>query len=218
MRIVLEFEKKDAAKYISHLDLQRAFSRAIRRSGLPVALSKGFNPHYVVSFASALALGIESECECAEMAVDSEISAQEFLEAMKKALSPGLAARRAAILREGASKLAACVSAAEYKVFLKTEDLHRIKDAACDIMGEDAIIISKNGKDTDIKPMMISLVFEGDVMVMRLAAAPSGSLRPDAVTAKLKERCGDFSHRIVRTKLWAQAGKETLPLFEAFKE
>ena len=63
MRIGLEFEKKDTAKYISHLDLQRAFQRAIRRSKLPVALSSGFNPHYKVSFASALALGIISECE-----------------------------------------------------------------------------------------------------------------------------------------------------------
>ena len=102
MRIGLEFAKTGAARYISHLDLQRAFSRAIRRSGLPVKLSEGFNPHYVVSFASALALGMESLCECVEMALAKNVTAEEFLLRMAKALPPGLEARRAVVLAEGA--------------------------------------------------------------------------------------------------------------------
>ncbi len=217
MRMVLEFEKSGAAKYISHLDLQRAFSRAIRRSGLPVSLSKGFNPHYVVSFASALALGIESECECVEMAMDKQISADEFLSAMKNALPPGLAAKRAAQLREGAPKLAASVREAEYSVFLGAEDLDNIKNAACDIMGEDKVIVCKDGKESDIRRMIFALDFYGEVLVMRLAAAPSGSLRPDIVIAQLKKRSRDFSCRIVRTRLMAGDDGRSTGLFEAYK-
>ena len=38
------FSKDKDMKYISHLDLQRTFTRALRRGAIPVALSKGFNP------------------------------------------------------------------------------------------------------------------------------------------------------------------------------
>lgn len=217
MRMALEFEKSGAAKYISHLDLQRAFSRAIRRSGLPVSLSQGFNPHYVISFASALALGIESECECAEMALDGDICPEEFLGAMKASLPPGIAAKRAAKLREGAPKLAASVREAEYRAFFKTENLDKIKNAVCDIMGAAEVTVSKDGKDIGIRRMILALEFDGDVLVMRLAAAPSGSLRPDVVMGELKARCGDFLCRIVRTRLLTLADGRTTELFEAYR-
>lgn len=217
MRMALEFQKSGAAKYISHLDLQRAFSRAIRRSGLPVALSKGFNPHFIVSFASALALGIESECECAEIALECGVSPDEFFEAMKRALPPGLEAKRAAVIRDGAPKLAASVREAEYAAYYKAEYPDRIKSAVCDIMDADAVRISKGGKETDIKSMIFSLAFEGDVLIMRLAAAPSGSLRPDVLAGEIKKRAGDYPCRIVRTKLLAYENgrKELLDAYKA---
>lgn len=215
MRIALEFEKKDAAKYISHLDVQRAFSRAIRRSGLPVALSKGFNPHYTVSFASALALGIESECECVEMAMEKDIDPNEFFKAMAAALPPGLYAKRAARLKDNAPKLAAAVSEAEYSVYAEG-NLDEIKRAACDIMECENISVNKDGKDIDIRHNIFALNMNGDRIVMRLAAAPSGSLRPDIVVGEIKRRAGDFSCRIVRTGLFTQVGGNTARLLAAF--
>jgi radical SAM-linked protein len=215
MRIALEFGKKDAAKYISHLDLQRAFSRSIRRSGLPVALSKGFNPHYIVSFASALALGTESECECVEMALERDVDPGKFLEAMKNALPPGLIAKRAVRLADNAPKLAASLSEAEYHVFLDGKP-DEIKDAVCDIMESEQVTVSKDGKDIDIRHMISDLNIKEDRLVMRLAAAPSGSLRPDIVIGELKARAGDFSCRVVRTGLFARTGGKTAELLSAF--
>jgi radical SAM-linked protein len=57
------FSKTGNAKYISHLDLYRSFSRAIQRSGLPVWITEGFNPHIYITFALPLALGIEGQEE-----------------------------------------------------------------------------------------------------------------------------------------------------------
>ena len=39
------FEKGIRLRHIGHLDIQRAMMRALRRSGLPVAYSNGYNPH-----------------------------------------------------------------------------------------------------------------------------------------------------------------------------
>src|SRR5690606_23183450 len=59
-RYRLRFEKRDALRFISHHDLMRVFELALRRSGLQVAFTQGFNPHPKVSFALALPLGVES--------------------------------------------------------------------------------------------------------------------------------------------------------------
>ena len=58
MRAMIRFGKQPRLRFISHLDLQRFFQRALNRTGLPVAYSQGFNPHPLMSFGSALALGL----------------------------------------------------------------------------------------------------------------------------------------------------------------
>ena len=50
------FEKKDMARYISHLDLQRAVRRAVERSGLTVRQTEGFNPHPKMVFSMPLSM------------------------------------------------------------------------------------------------------------------------------------------------------------------
>jgi radical SAM-linked protein len=50
-------------RYASHLDLVRAFYRALRRSELPVAYSQGFSPRPLVSFGPPLPVGVISTGE-----------------------------------------------------------------------------------------------------------------------------------------------------------
>ncbi len=57
------FCKEGNAVYFSHLDLNRAVMRALRRSGIPYWSKGGFNPHPYCVFAMPLSLGFESEGE-----------------------------------------------------------------------------------------------------------------------------------------------------------
>lgn len=59
--IKARFAKKDLMRFISHLDLMRLFYRALRRSELPITISKGFNPRPKISIEPALKLGEESD-------------------------------------------------------------------------------------------------------------------------------------------------------------
>ena len=68
----IRFEKTGEAAYISLLDLQRVFHRILKRSGLPVYYTQGFNPHIYLSFACPLSLGQESLCECCEVKTEAE--------------------------------------------------------------------------------------------------------------------------------------------------
>ena len=42
MRIIARFEKGEAVRFVSHLDIQRTFQRAFRRADIPLAYSQGF--------------------------------------------------------------------------------------------------------------------------------------------------------------------------------
>lgn len=220
MRMALEFAKKDAAAFISHLDLQRAFSRAIRRSGMPVKLSEGFNPHYTVSFASALALGLPSECECVEMQLTKQVSTDEFLQAMNEALPPGLAAKRAVRLRDEAPKLMAALAEAEYIAELVDADLTAVDAALRDIMGSEAVMVLRNvkgmQKETNIRPMITMMALSGSTLVMQLWAGSTGSLRPDVLLDEIKRRAGSFDYSVKRTALFTFANSLPQPLLDAF--
>jgi len=57
------FSKLDRARFFGHLELATIVERAIKRAGLVVKYSKGFNPIMKISFDNALPLGMESEQE-----------------------------------------------------------------------------------------------------------------------------------------------------------
>ncbi|MCZ7607200.1 MAG: TIGR03936 family radical SAM-associated protein [Planctomycetota bacterium] len=74
-RYRMRFEKREALRFISHHDLMRVFELALRRSGLRVAHTQGFNPHPKVSFALAIPLGVESLDEIVDIDIEHEAEA-----------------------------------------------------------------------------------------------------------------------------------------------
>ncbi|MBC8330015.1 MAG: DUF2344 domain-containing protein [Planctomycetes bacterium] len=62
-RCCVEFSKGGAARFLSHLDLQAAVERALRRARLPLAFSQGFQPRPKLQFEEALPLGWRSDLE-----------------------------------------------------------------------------------------------------------------------------------------------------------
>ena len=80
-------------KYISHLDLMRLFTRAMRRADLPLKMTEGFSPHPKFSIKKALKLGIESENEEASVLLTEKISPLEFRMRLRKQLPEGIEIR-----------------------------------------------------------------------------------------------------------------------------
>jgi radical SAM-linked protein len=64
----LEFAKRGAAVFLGHLDFQRQLHLALRRSGLPLAYSKGYHPHPLVKFGPPLSVGVAGERELLDLA------------------------------------------------------------------------------------------------------------------------------------------------------
>ena len=76
VRIV--FSKTGRAKYVSHLDLVRAMTRAVRRADIPLWYTEGFNPRPKLVFASPLSVGCGSACEIMDIRVLPEVTDEEI--------------------------------------------------------------------------------------------------------------------------------------------
>ena len=89
-KVRLFFTKLDRAKYISHLDMNRCMSRALKRSGLPVWYTGGFNPHMYLTFPLPLSLGCESSYECVDLKMTREVALDSIAEKVNACLPPDI--------------------------------------------------------------------------------------------------------------------------------
>ena len=78
-------------KYIGHLDVMRYFQKAIRRSGLDVAYTEGFNPHQIMSFAAPLGVGQTSESEYFDIELHTAPSMEELVNRLNEVMTDFLA-------------------------------------------------------------------------------------------------------------------------------
>ena len=77
MKVRVKFAKEGVMKFIGHLDIMRYFQKAVKRAGLDASFSEGFSPHMVMSFASPLGVGIESEGEYMDIEIREPLSTEE---------------------------------------------------------------------------------------------------------------------------------------------
>ena len=77
-------------RLVSHHDLLRCLERALRRAEIPVAVTQGFNPRPKVTFALALALGIEGRREVVEIDLAEPMEPAEVLSRLAATSPPGL--------------------------------------------------------------------------------------------------------------------------------
>ncbi|MEG2004158.1 MAG: TIGR03936 family radical SAM-associated protein [Clostridia bacterium] len=191
LQIRVFFKKKNAAKYISHLDLQRTVMRGLMRSNLKIAYSEGFNPHIKLAFAMPLSVFQESDYEIFDIQTLTDYSKDEIKSALIKAFPPDIMIFNVA---EPIEKLAA-LKTADYDITLFTTISALDISAALD--GD--IIVEKRTK-SGIKAMDISsLIYKksiekvGDFTILHLNTAcnPVDYLNVAYVVTYLKEKFGD---------------------------
>ena len=73
MLIRLEFSRNEKMMYLSHLDLMRMFSRAMRRGNIPIKYSSGYNPHAQMVFGLPLQLGVVADADYLDIELDDPV-------------------------------------------------------------------------------------------------------------------------------------------------
>jgi len=149
------FKKLGRIKYISHLDINRCIQRAIKRSGLPVWYTEGFNPHIFLSFALPLSLGFESECESFDIRLIEDVCDSEVIIKLNSMLPDGLKAFEVTEPVMKPEKIA--YAKYSIKLFFENYELNLIKDKFIRFLNGDSIIVvkktKKGEKEVDLKPL-----------------------------------------------------------------
>ena len=181
------FSKIDRAKYISHLDLNRTMQRALKRAGIPVWYTEGFNPHAYIMFPLALSLGVESKCEIMDLGITEDISFDEIKSRLNNVLPEGLKIYSVALQQKKHTEIAF----SEYKISLCSEcSGTELGEKFNDFMNLDKIEIEKKTKKKgisliDIKPF-INVVSENVIddalnIELRLPAGTQTNINPSLV-------------------------------------
>jgi radical SAM-linked protein len=124
VKIRLAYSKLAEAKYVAHLDLTRFFERALRRAGVRVARSRGFNPHPQISFGPPLAVGVEGLAEYADVEIqdDSRLNpldeAKRAVRALRAEMPRNISILDYRLLPPGAPALTAIIDLACYLVWV----------------------------------------------------------------------------------------------------
>lgn len=193
---IIEFIKSERVKYVSHLDLVRMFGRAMRRAGLEISFSQGFNPHPIMNFAHPLGVGISSDCELIEIGFEGDITANDILEKLSNAMPDGFKLARAK-LSEVKSPFSG-LSLAKYRIEIcgGAVDLDRLIAMKEIITGKK----TKSGiKETDIRPLIKSAkvtdIKDDCTVIETILSCGETNLKPELFVKVIEETgCGKVDY------------------------
>jgi radical SAM-linked protein len=209
-RLRISFFKRGRLKYTSHLELVRAWERSLRRAGVALAYSRGFNPRPRIQLAAALPLGHTGEEELMDVWVEERPRLKGLARALQPALPAGLGVKEVREVPLRAAALQTQVVASEYRVTVEWEDG---RSAAEEQVGRVLAAVElphvRRGKRYDLRPLIERLWVAEDqpgaagelVLGMVLAAREGATARPEAVVEVLglEGRCAKYSR--LRLKL-----------------
>ena len=188
MKVRIKFAKRGSMKFVGHLDIMRYFQKAIRRADIDVAYSEGFSPHQLLSFASPLGVGIESEGELFDMTLAGRQEPAWIKDALSAQMNPEMEILEVWELPEDAKKSMSLVSAADYRIGFRdgyAPDVDLAETIAAFYAQPEIKVIKKtksSEKEVDIKPMIYALSADADHKIYLKAAAGSvENLKPELV-------------------------------------
>ena len=197
----LFFEKRGPLKFISHLDMNRFFIRILRKTGLDIWYTEGFNPHPYVTFALPLSLGFESTYETVDFRVnDDNLSFEEIENAFKAVVPNDIIILKAAapVLKTG--KIAFTKYVLDFEIL---EDAIKFVE----FLNGDSVVINKKSKRgeikvIDVKEKIKSATINDLKKVQLILPAGNDNINPSLLVAAFNEKnCTESKVCYLRTAL-----------------
>ena len=190
-RVRIRFAKGERLKYISHLDLARAWERIFRRAGLPLAHSQGFNPRPRFQIAAALPVGVTGQAELMDIWLAEPPANEEVLARMRATLPQGLDVLAAEEVDLRLPSLQSKVRTADYRVVVHSQEpIEAIQSRVQVLLAAATLPRQRQHKGTwqtyDLRPLIHDVMVQVQsetacLLTMHLEASPQGAGRPDEV-------------------------------------
>lgn len=221
----IKYTKGPEVRFVSHLDLMRLFQRAVRRAGLPIGYSHGFNPHQLMSFGNPLSLGMTSTGEYCDFEFTREEDTEEIVKKLNSVMNDGIEVKRATRLSQTALTAMADLCACEYEAILGDNvKPETVAEKLPEFMAQKEIVVMKktknNLKETDIRPDIYSIenISDNDTAKIRLvlAAGSIRSLRADLTVQTFYDFIGaefnKYKIKFSRTEMYRLSDEKFVPL------
>ena len=175
-RLRVTFCKQGRLALLSHLEVARALERAVRRAGLPFAVSQGFSPHMKIAFGGALPVGVGGTHELFDLQMTRYVPPEEAFEALQAASVPDLMVKSCAYIEPHAPAASAAFPVSTYRAQLSCAP------AQLPVPAEVRVIRKKKEKVLDVSDFLVGEAeLAGSVVTFSLVSKPTGSLRPDVL-------------------------------------
>jgi radical SAM-linked protein len=167
-KVRLCYAKRGKLRFTSHRDVARAFERALRRAGLPMAYSQGYHPHPKVSWVGASPTGAASEAEYVEIALVEHLDPEMVRARLDAALPEGLAMLEGVVA--GPGSLADRIDASAWHIEVRGVDGAHLRQAADLLLAAPKVFVERVTKDglrsIDARAAIVSLEVADDSTVL----------------------------------------------------
>jgi len=185
--LALRYCKRGPARFTSHQDFSRAFERALRRAGVPMAYSSGFSPHPRISYPNATATGAATEADYLEIGLAERRDPAAVAAALTAALPDGMAILDA--VESSGRGLGERLTASEWTVDLPGAPREAVTAAVAAFLAADEVAVerlTKNGvRRFDAREPVLRLDVRDDGRLLLSLAHRTPMVRPDDVVAGL---------------------------------
>lgn len=204
MLVRIKYSKLGDISYISHLDIIKLMERIVRRTGLKLSYSEGFNPHPKTAFSPALQLGVQSHCEYLDMEFDEAVEEDLLIQKLNEKTVEGINFIEAKILTDKVDSLVAFITHSRYEIAVDEEDENKISkiiSAINKINSTNEMLLTKktkkgNIKEYNVKEYIGTIDFErksdGLSIFVDICSGSVKSINPKKII-ELVESLGDLS-------------------------
>ncbi len=222
-KVRLKWGKKGLVRFLSHLDNNRVFERAIRRADVPVAYSQGFRPHQKLSFGPPLPHGYSSESEYLDIQIEGACT-RENIEALGRAMPEGFFILDFKPIYTKAPAISTLLNRAVYRITGDFGDPDLLKARMGAILQRGSVIANRTGKEggkeVEIRPAIYRLELHDDegrfILEMELGLGEGGYARPTEVIEALDlydaERIASFHFHRKAMNYYDETGRYLDPL------
>jgi radical SAM-linked protein len=212
------FRRDEDARFLAHLDAMKLWERALRRGGIPVASTEGFNPRPRIVFAAPLPLGMLAEREIVDVVLSERLTVADLRERLERDLPTGFALVDLYDVWLNAPSVASQLAGATYRVDLAGADREAVAGAVAGLLAAERVerVRQKEKRSIayDLRPLVLGVeVLDPGVAdpapgrcavrIELLHSQDDGTGRPEEVVAELAGRAGAdlVATRMVRERL-----------------
>ncbi len=190
----ITFATARSLAYISVLELGALWERSLRRAGVPVRYSQGYNPRPKLIFAAPLLVGCGSRADLLDVWLDPDAGGPRPASATMTALAgktpPDLKVLDVTGVSRNEPSLPKQLVQCEYRVWVRDADRGRLAEGVNALLEAGSVMQVRRDKPYDLRPLIQDLRLEpsapiGQPLWMRLKARPGATGRPDEVLKAL---------------------------------